>query len=57
MLPAPLGRTPAITLTAYARAVDRQQAMMAGYHLHIGKPVDPVEFVIAVARLTGRGSG
>ncbi len=34
------GRTPAIALTAYARAVDRQQAMIAGYNIHMGKAVD-----------------
>jgi hypothetical protein len=29
----------------------------SGACVTIGKPVDPVELVIAVARLTGRGSG
>jgi signal transduction histidine kinase len=49
------GQTPAIALTAYARAVDRQQAMMAGYNIHLGKPVDAAELIGVVANLAGRG--
>jgi CheY-like chemotaxis protein len=48
------GRIPAVALTAYARAVDRQQAMMAGYDIHLGKPVDPGELVDVVASLARR---
>jgi signal transduction histidine kinase len=48
------GRIPAVALTAYARAVDRQQAMLAGYDIHIGKPVDPTELVTVVANLAAR---
>jgi CheY-like chemotaxis protein len=48
------GRIPAIALTAYARAVDRQQAMMAGYDIHLGKPVDAAELVEVVARLAAQ---
>ncbi|HEX3478618.1 MAG TPA: response regulator, partial [Kofleriaceae bacterium] len=50
------GRIPAVALTAYARAVDRQQAMMAGYDVHLGKPVDPGELVDVVAGLAARGA-
>jgi signal transduction histidine kinase len=50
------GRIPAVALTAYARAVDRQQAMMAGYDIHLGKPVDPGELVDVVASLAGRAA-
>jgi signal transduction histidine kinase len=50
------GRVPAVALTAYARAVDRQQAMMAGYDVHLGKPVDPGELVDVVAGLAARGA-
>ena len=43
------GRTPAVALTAFARADDRQRALNAGYQLHIGKPVDEDELIAAVA--------
>jgi CheY-like chemotaxis protein len=48
------GGTPAIALTAYARAEDRRRALMAGFQLHVAKPADPAEVVYAVATLTGR---
>ena len=48
------GVIPAIALTAFARAEDRMQAMLAGYNLHLSKPVEPKELVIAVASLAGR---
>jgi signal transduction histidine kinase len=51
------GRIPAVALTAYARPVDRQQAMMAGYDSHVRKPVDPVELVGVVADLVTRLGG
>lgn len=38
-LPAPVGRVPAIALTAYARAEDAEQAMEAGFSRHLPKPV------------------
>jgi len=43
------GRTPAVALTAFARADDRLRALNAGYQLHIGKPVDEDELIAAVA--------
>jgi hypothetical protein len=45
---------PAIALTAYARAEDQAQALSAGFHLHLAKPVEPIELVAAVAKLAGR---
>lgn len=48
------GRIPAVALTAYARAEDRKQAMLAGFQVHIPKPVDPDELAVAIANLTGR---
>ena len=42
---------PAIAATAYARAADRQRALLAGYQLHIAKPVEPGELVAAIASL------
>jgi CheY-like chemotaxis protein len=46
--------TPAIALTAHARASDRLQALAAGYQLHMPKPVEPAELVLAIANLTNR---
>ncbi|MEH2436754.1 MAG: ATP-binding protein [Nostoc sp.] len=48
------GRIPAVALTAYARAEDRTQALLAGFQLHIPKPVNPGELAAVIANLTGR---
>jgi PAS domain S-box-containing protein len=45
---------PAIALTAHARASDRLRALAAGFHLHMPKPIEPAELVLAIANLTGR---
>jgi PAS domain S-box-containing protein len=45
-------RLPAIALTAYARAEDRTRALMAGYQAHVAKPVEPLELVATLARLS-----
>jgi PAS domain S-box-containing protein len=45
-------RIPAIALTAHARSSDRLRALSAGYQMHIPKPVEPAELVIAIANLT-----
>jgi CheY-like chemotaxis protein len=47
-------KTPAIALTAFARAEDRRRALRAGFHLHLAKPVDPAELLVAVAAVSGR---
>ncbi len=44
-------------LTAFARAEDRRQAMLAGFQTHVAKPVDPAELVAVVASLAGRTQG
>jgi CheY-like chemotaxis protein len=44
-------RTPALALTAFARAEDRAQALAAGYDLHVAKPVDPEGLASAVKAL------
>lgn len=46
-----LGRTPAIALTAYARAEDKAAALAAGFTTHIGKPVQAQDLVRAVSDL------
>jgi PAS domain S-box-containing protein len=48
------GKIPAIALTAYARSEDRIRALVAGYQVHVPKPVDLTELAIAVASLAGR---
>jgi PAS domain S-box-containing protein len=52
-LPAPTNRIPAAALTAYARSEDRVSALASGFQMHIAKPVNPTELVIAVAALVG----
>jgi CheY-like chemotaxis protein len=44
-------RVPAIALTAYAREEDRVQALMAGYQIHMAKPIEPAELVAAIKSL------
>jgi CheY-like chemotaxis protein len=48
--------TPVAALTAYARSDDRVKALLAGFHIHLPKPIDPVELVAAVAALAKRFS-
>ena len=48
------GRTPAVALTAFARSEDRTRALLAGYQVHITKPLEPIELVVTLASLTGR---
>ncbi|MDB5328189.1 MAG: hypothetical protein JWM57_3758 [Phycisphaerales bacterium] len=50
------GKTPAIALTAYARAEDRVKAVVGGFQMHLAKPVEPAELIAMVATLTGRTS-
>ncbi len=42
---------PAIALTAYARADDRQRALLAGFQMHLSKPVEPRELIAGIASL------
>jgi CheY-like chemotaxis protein len=51
------GRTPAVALTAYARAEDRTKALRAGFDMHVPKPVQPTEFLLVVASAAGRKPG
>ena len=54
-MPGAAGLVPAIALTALARDEDRERTLLAGYQVHISKPIDPAELVTVVATLTGRG--
>jgi PAS domain S-box-containing protein len=47
-------RLPALALTAYGRSEDRVRVLAAGFNLHLAKPADPTELVLAVASLGGR---
>ncbi len=38
-------RIPAVALTAFARSEDRQRALLAGYQMHVAKPVEPSELL------------
>ena len=50
----PVGSTPAAALTAYARSQDRVTSLASGYQLHLVKPIDPLELVVAVSSLALR---
>ena len=42
---------PAIALTAYAREEDKQQALKAGFDLHLPKPIEPLRLVESLSQL------
>ena len=48
---AEVASVPAAALTAFARNEDRQQAMQAGFQVHLTKPIDALTLVNAVAAL------
>lgn len=48
------GATPAVALTAYARADDRVNVVLAGFQHHLSKPVEPAELIAIVASLARR---
>jgi signal transduction histidine kinase/ActR/RegA family two-component response regulator len=49
-----LANTPAVAVTAQARAEDRTRAISAGFQRYVSKPVDPDELVDAVAAVLAR---
>lgn len=48
------GDVPAVALTSSPKAEDRARALMAGFQLHVSKPLEPVELAAAVGSLSGR---
>jgi CheY-like chemotaxis protein len=48
------GRTPAVAVTAFARAEDGDEAISAGFQVHVPKPVDPGALVELLARVVRR---
>jgi CheY-like chemotaxis protein len=57
MLGEPVGRVPALALTAFSRLDDRTQALLAGFQTHLAKPVDARELIVSVAAIAGRLQG
>src|ERR1019366_7662980 len=53
----PLRSTPAAALTAYARSQDRITSLASGFQMHLVKPIDPLELIVAVAGLVPRRFG
>jgi PAS domain S-box-containing protein len=49
--PSRSGPLPAIAVTAYARTEDRQRSLLAGYHMHLSKPIEARELVAGIASL------
>jgi PAS domain S-box-containing protein len=47
-------KLPAIALTAFARSEDRTRALIAGYQVHLSKPVSAAELIATVASVAGR---
>jgi len=45
------GTVPAASLTAYAGVEDRRRALLAGFNMHVPKPVDPAELVAVIGSL------
>jgi PAS domain S-box-containing protein len=45
------GDTPAVALTAFARSEDRRRALMAGFQMHLPKPVEAAELLAVVSNL------
>jgi len=48
------GQIPAVATTAYASQRERQQALDAGFQMHMPKPIDPTRLIWAVATLGKR---
>ena len=48
------GRIPAVALTAFARSEDRMRALLAGFQMHVPKPVEAAELVMVIASLAER---
>ena len=48
---------PAVALTAFVHKEDQRQALLAGFQVHIGKPVDLHHLTAVIASLAGRTGG
>ena len=45
---------PAVALTAFVHTNDARLALLAGFQIHVPKPVDPHDLTSVIARLVGR---
>jgi signal transduction histidine kinase/ActR/RegA family two-component response regulator len=45
---------PAVALTAFVQKNDAHLALLAGFQVHVAKPIDPHELTSVIARLAGR---
>ena len=45
------GPLPAIAITAYARPEDRQRSLLAGFHMHLSKPIEARELIASISGL------
>jgi PAS domain S-box-containing protein len=48
------GATPAVALTAFARAEDRRRALLSGFQQHLAKPAETAELLAVVSNLSGK---
>ena len=48
------GNVPAVALTAYARSEDRTRSILAGFQMHVAKPIEASELIAVVATLAER---
>jgi CheY-like chemotaxis protein len=46
--------TPAIALTAYATAMDRDTVLSAGFQVHMAKPFEPENLISVIANLAAK---
>ncbi|MFO0606473.1 MAG: ATP-binding protein [Polyangiales bacterium] len=51
------GDVPAVAVTAYSSMADRSRALLAGFSMHVAKPVEPAELLVVLARAAGRVRG
>jgi len=45
---------PAVALTAFVQKDDHRRALLAGFQVHVSKPVDPHDLTVVIASLAGR---
>ena len=45
---------PAVALTAFVHKDDARSALLAGFQVHVPKPVDPHDLTSVIAQLAGR---
>jgi len=48
---------PAVALTAFVQRDDQRRALLAGFQVHLPKPVDPHDLTSTIASLAGRTDG